>query len=148
IEDEKLIAEGAGAAGVAALLAAPDRFRGRRVGIVLTGANIDSRLLASILMRGLVRSGRLVSLRSELPDVPGALSRLSKVIGQAGANIVEVHHQRLFQDLPVKRAELDIVVETQSRRHVEALVAALVAAGFPTRLPARENGGERLPEKP
>ncbi|MGH7052654.1 MAG: threonine ammonia-lyase [Stellaceae bacterium] len=148
IEDEKLIAEGAGAAGVAALLAAPDRFRGRRVGIVLTGANIDSRLLASILMRGLVRSGRLVSLRSELPDVPGALSRLSKVIGQAGANIVEVHHQRLFQDLPVKRAELDIVVETQSRRHVEALVAALAAAGFPTRLPARENGGERLPEKP
>jgi threonine dehydratase len=143
LEREKLVAEGAGAAGVAALLAAPEALRGRRVGIVLSGANIDSRLLASILMRGLVRSGRLVRLRSELPDVPGALARLSKVIGQAGANIVEVHHQRLFQDLPVKRAELDIVVETQSRRHVEALIAALAAAGFPTHLPPRDNGGER-----
>ncbi|HEV2300968.1 MAG TPA: threonine ammonia-lyase [Stellaceae bacterium] len=134
IERQKLVVEGAGAVGVAALLAAPERFRGRRVAIVLTGGNIDSRLLASVLMRGLVREGRLVRLRAELPDVPGALSRISGVIGGHGANIVEVHHQRLFHDTSVKRAELDIVVETQNRRHVEALIAALVAAGFPTRL--------------
>ncbi|HKS88332.1 MAG TPA: threonine ammonia-lyase [Stellaceae bacterium] len=134
IERQKLIVEGAGAAGVAALLAEPGRFRGRRVGIVLTGGNIDARLLASLLMRGLVRGGRLVRLRAELPDLPGVLSRVSGVIGGLGGNIVEVHHQRLFHDTSVKRAELDVVVETQNRRHVDTLVDALVAAGFPTRL--------------
>jgi threonine dehydratase len=134
IEREKLVAEGAGAVGVAALLANSERFCGKRVGIVITGGNIDSRLLASVLMRGLVREGCLVRLRSELPDVPGALARLSAVIGGRGGNIVEVHHQRLFQDASVKRAELDVVIETQSRRHVAAIVAALIAAGFPTEL--------------
>jgi threonine dehydratase len=134
LERHKLVVEGAGAAGVAAVLAAPERFRGRRVGIVITGGNMDARLLASILMRGLVREGRLVRLRAELPDVPGALSRLSGVIGKHAGNIVEVHHQRLFHDTSVKRAELDVVVETQNRRHVEALIAALTAAGFPTQL--------------
>jgi threonine dehydratase len=134
LERQKLVVEGAGAAGLAAVLAAPERFRGRRVGIVITGGNMDSRLLASILMRGLVREGRLVRLRCELPDVPGALSRLSGVIGKRAGNIVEVHHQRLFHDTSVKRAELDVVVETQNRRHVDALIAALVAAGFPTQL--------------
>ena len=104
IERQKLIVEGAGAAGVAALLAEPERFRGRKVGIVLTGGNIDARLLASLLMRGLVRSGRLVRLRSELPDIPGVLSRVAGVIGGLGGNIVEVHHQRLFHDTSVKRA--------------------------------------------
>jgi threonine dehydratase len=131
---EKLVVEGAGASGVAALLANPERFRGKRVGIVITGGNIDARLLASVLMRGLVREGCLVRLRSELPDVPGALARLSGVIGGRGGNIVEVHHQRLFQDASVKRAELDVVIETQNRRHVSAIVAALIAAGFPTEL--------------
>jgi threonine dehydratase len=134
IDREKLVVEGAGAAGVAALLANPERFHGKRVGIVITGGNIDARLLASVLMRGLVREGCLVRLRSELPDVPGALSRLSGVVGGAGGNIVEVHHQRLFQDSSVKRAELDVVVETQNRRHVDAIVAALIEAGFPTQL--------------
>jgi threonine dehydratase len=134
LERQKLVVEGAGAAGVAAVLAAPERFRGRRVGIVICGGNIDARLLASILMRGLVREGRLVRLRSELPDMPGALSRLSGVIGKHAGNIVEVHHQRLFHDASVKRAELDVVVETQNRRHVEVLIAALIAAGFPTEL--------------
>ena len=134
LERQKLVVEGAGAAGLAAVLAAPERLRGRRVGIVVTGGNMDSRLLASILMRGLVRGGRLVRLRCELPDVPGALSRLSGVIGKHSGNIVEVHHQRLFHDTSVKRAELDVVVETQNRRHVEVLMAALVAAGFPTQL--------------
>lgn len=139
LERQKLVVEGAGAAGLAAMLEAPERFRGRRVGIVICGGNIDSRLLASILMRGLVREGRLVRLRSELPDIPGALSRLSGVIGKHSGNIVEVHHQRLFHDTSVKRAELDVVVETQNRRHVEVLIAALAAAGFPTHL--LPNGG-------
>lgn len=142
IELQKLVVEGAGAVGLAAVLAAPERFRGRRVAIIVTGGNIDSRLLATVLMRGLVREGRLVRLRAELPDVPGALSRISGVIGGHGANIVEVHHQRLFHDTSVKRAELDIVVETQNRRHVEALIAALVAAGFPTRLLSGNGEGE------
>src|SRR4051812_5963333 len=134
IERQRLIVEGAGAAGVAALLAESERFRGKRVGIVLTGGNIDARLLASLLMRGLVRGGRLVRLRAELPDIPGVLSRVSGVIGGLGGNIVEVHHQRLFHDTSVKRAELDVVVETQTPRHVDTIVDALVAAGFPTRL--------------
>jgi threonine dehydratase len=134
LERQKLVVEGAGAAGVAAVLAAHERFAGRRVGIVITGGNMDARLLASILMRGLVREGRLVRLRCELPDVPGALSRLSAVVGKHAGNIVEVHHQRLFHDTSVKRAELDVVVETQNRRHVEVLIAALAAAGFPTQL--------------
>jgi threonine dehydratase len=134
LERQKLVVEGAGAAGVAAVLAAPERFRDRRVGIVICGGNIDARLLASILMRGLVREGRLVRLRCELPDMPGALSRVSGIIGKHAGNIVEVHHQRLFHDASVKRAELDVVVETQNRRHVELLIAALIEAGFPTEL--------------
>ena len=140
IERQKLIVEGAGAAGVAALLAEPERFRGRRVGIVLTGGNIDARLLASLLMRGLVRGGRLVRLRSQLPDLPGVLSQVSGVIGGLGGNIVEVHHQRLFHDTSVKRAELDVVVETQNRRHVDTIIDALVASGFPTRLLSGADG--------
>ena len=147
IDREKLVAEGAGAAGVAALMAEPQRFRGRRVAIVVTGGNIDARLLASVLMRGLVREGCLVRLRSELPDVPGALSRLSGVVGSQGGNIVEVHHQRLFQDASVKRAELDVVIETQNRRHVAAIVAALTAAGFPTQL-LSGNGNRHIEPPP
>ncbi|MGH7031556.1 MAG: pyridoxal-phosphate dependent enzyme, partial [Stellaceae bacterium] len=142
LDRQKLVAEGAGAAGLAAVLAAPEHFAGRRVGIVLSGGNIDVRLLASILMRGLVREGRLVRLRAELPDLPGVLSRVSGIIGKHAGNIVEVHHQRLFHDTSVRRAELDVVVETQNRRHAEALIAALNAAGFLTRLLSTANGGE------
>jgi threonine dehydratase len=144
---QKLVVEGAGAAGVAAVLAVPRRFRGRRVGIVMCGGNIDARLLASILMRGLVREGRLVRLRSQLPDVPGSLSRLSGVIGKHGGNIVEVHHQRLFHDTSVKRAGLEVVVETQNRRHVEVLIDALAAAGFPTQLLSNGTEGAGGAEK-
>jgi threonine dehydratase len=134
LERQRLVVEGAGAAGLAAVLADPSRFAGRRVAIVISGGNIDARLLASILMRGLVREGRLVRLRAELPDVPGALSSVSGIIGRHAGNIVEVHHQRLFHDTSVRRAELDVVVETQNRRHVETLIAALNEAGFATRL--------------
>jgi threonine dehydratase len=142
LERQKLVVEGAGAAGLAAVLASPGRFAGRRVAIIVSGGNIDARLLASILMRGLVREGRLVRLRAELPDMPGTLSHVSGIIGKHAGNIVEVHHQRLFHDTSVRRAELDVVVETQNRRHVETLIAALNAAGFPTRLlsGAADNG--------
>ncbi|MBX6366415.1 MAG: threonine ammonia-lyase [Rhodospirillales bacterium] len=131
---QKLVAEGAGAAPLAALLADPGRYSGRRIALVLCGGNIDARLLASILMRGLVRAGRMVRLRVEISDQPGLLARVASVIGQKGGNIVEVYHQRLFQDVPVKLAELDVVIETRNPRHVGEIVGALEAAGFPTRL--------------
>ncbi len=147
VDREKLVVEGAGAAGVAALLANPQRFRGKRVAVVITGGNIDARLLASVLMRGLVREGCLVRLRSGTPDVPGALARLSAVIGARDGNIVGVHHQRLFQDASVKRTELDVVVETQNRRHVAAIVAALVFSA-PTELLSASGDPELPPTAP
>jgi threonine dehydratase len=131
---EKLVVEGAGAASFAALLAHPERFRGRRVGLVLCGGNIDARLLSQVLMRGLVRSGRLVRFRVGLTDAPGALARVTRIIGEKGGNIVEIYHQRLFQDVPVKLAEVDAVVETRNPSHVAEITAALAAQGFPTRL--------------
>jgi threonine dehydratase len=134
LDAAKLVVEGAGAAPVAALLAHGERFRGRRVGLVLSGGNIDARLLASILQRELVRAGRLVRLRIEITDVPGALAKVTGIIGQQGGNIVEIYHQRLFQDVPVKHAEVDAVVETRNPRHVGELVDALRHAGFPTNL--------------
>jgi threonine dehydratase len=134
LDATKIVAEGAGAAAVAALLAHGERFRGRRVGLVLSGGNIDARLLASILQRELVRAGRLVRLRIEITDIPGALAKIAGIMGQQGGNIVEIYHQRLFQDVPVKHAEVDAVVETRNPRHVGELVAALSRAGFPTRL--------------
>lgn len=133
-ETQNLIAEGAGAAGIAALLADPDRFRDQRIGTLLCGGNIDARLLSSILMRGLVRDGRLVRIRSELGDLPGTLSRYSDVIGRAGGNIVEVHHQRMFLDVPIKQTEIDTMMETRGADHVQDILTALNGAGFPSRL--------------
>ncbi|HKV16935.1 MAG TPA: threonine ammonia-lyase [Reyranella sp.] len=133
IEVEKTVAEGAGAAGLAALLAHPDVFRGRKIGLVLSGGNIDTRLLASVLLRGLVRDGRIVRLRVMINDLPGQLSRVSGLIGKAGGNIVEVQHQRLF-GVVAKRAELDVTVETRDRAHVRDLVAALQSDGFVVRV--------------
>jgi threonine dehydratase len=143
LERQRLVVEGAGAAGLAAVLARPTRFTGRRIAIVVSGGNIDARLLASILMRGLVRQGRLVRLRAVLPDMPGALASVSGIIGKHAGNIVEVHHQRLFHDISVRRAELDVVVETQNRRHGETLIRALNEAGFPTRPLDGAGGGGR-----
>jgi threonine dehydratase len=134
VEAQKLVAEGAAAATLAALLSQPERFRGRRVGLVLSGGNIDSRLLASILLRSLVRGGRMVRLRMEIDDAPGVLAKITGIIGEKGGNIVEIYHQRLFQDVPVKLAEVDVVVETRNPRHVGEIVATLRAAGYPTRL--------------
>ncbi len=133
-ETQNLIAEGAGAAGVAALLADPARFAGQTVGTLLCGGNIDARLLSSILMRGLVRDGRLVRIRSELGDLPGTLARYSDVIGRAGGNIVEVHHQRMFLDVPIKQTEIDTTMETRGADHVRDILEALNDAGFPSRL--------------
>ncbi len=129
LEIEKVVAEGAGAAGIAALIDHRDRFAGRRVGVVLTGGNIDPRMLASVIMRGLVRSGRLSRLRVTLDDRPGSLSRLTALVGDAGGNIVEVFHQRLFADIPVRSAEVELAVETLDREHAGAIVARLRDAG-------------------
>ena len=134
VEAQKLVAEGAAAAALAALLSQPERFRGRRVGLVLSGGNIDARLLASILLRSLVRGGRMVRLRMEIDDSPGVLAKITGIIGEKGGNIVEIYHQRLFQDVSVKLAEVDAVVETRNPRHVGEIVATLRGAGFPTRL--------------
>jgi threonine dehydratase len=134
IEVQKLVAEGAGAAGVAAMLAYRERFAGKRVGTVICGGNIDARMLAHILMRGLVRDGRMVRLRIEITDQPGALARLAGVIGKAGGNIIEIYHQRMFHDVPVKKADIDAVVETRNAEHVREIVQGLNAIGFPTRL--------------
>jgi threonine dehydratase len=133
-EQEKLVVEGAGAAGLAALLAYPERFKGRHVGLIVSGGNIDSRVLASILMRGLAREGRLARLRIEISDAPGVLSRVAGLIGRLGGNIVEVYHQRLYFDVPVTMTDLDVVVETRNRHHVEEILAALDAEGFTARL--------------
>ncbi|AWB08265.1 threonine ammonia-lyase (plasmid) [Azospirillum humicireducens] len=131
---QKQVAEGAGAAALAAVLEEPERYRGRRVGIVLSGGNIDSRIMAQVLMRGLVYEGRIVRLRIGITDAPGALARVTRLLGEAGANIVEVHHQRLFHNVPVKMAEVDVVLETRNQTHVETLIARMKDAGYPTSL--------------
>ena len=133
LEVEKTVVEGAGAAGLAALLAYPELFRGRKVGLVLSGGNIDTRLLASVLLRGLVRDGRIVRLRLMIGDAPGQLARVATVIGKSGGNIVEVQHQRLF-GVVAKATELDVTVETRDRAHVRELIAALEVAGFKVHL--------------
>jgi threonine dehydratase len=133
LEVEKTVVEGAGAAGLAALIAYPELFRGRKVGLVLSGGNIDTSLLASVLLRGLVRDGRIVQLRLMIGDAPGQLARVATIIGKLGGNIVEVQHQRLF-GVVAKATELDVTVETRDRAHVRELVAALEADGFKVHL--------------
>ena len=127
---EKTVAEGAGAATLAALLAHPERFAGRRVGAIISGGNIDMRLLSSVILRGLVRDGRMVRMRIEITDTPGTLARIAKVIGDTDGNIIEVYHQRAFSGLPVKNADLDVVIETRDAEHVRDIMAQLTAVGF------------------
>ena len=140
IEIEKTVAEGAGATGLAALLAQPERFRGRKVGLVLSGGNIDTRTLASVLMRGLVRDGRLIQLSVELADKPGALAALTETVAELGGNIVEVQHQRLFGALSVSVAEVDLLIEAQDETHGAAIVAGLEARGVRVRRRAAATG--------
>ena len=130
---EKTIAEGAGAASLAALLAHPERFRGKKCGLILTGGNIDSRLLASVLTRELVRAQRLVSLRIIGDDRPGLLANVSALLGRMGANIVEVAHNRLALDVPAKGAEFDLMIETRDAEHTREIIDALREAGYPPR---------------
>jgi threonine dehydratase len=129
IEIEKTVAEGAGAAGLAALLQHPDLFAGKRVGIPICGGNIDSRMLSAVLMRGLVRDGKLVRLRVIMPDIAGSLAKVTTMIGAAGGNIIEVQHQRVFGTASIKSPEVEFVVETRDRDHTHALIAELKAKG-------------------
>ena len=127
---EKTLAEGAGAASLAALLTEPERFQGRKVGLVLSGGNLDPRLLASVIMRDLHRRERIVTLRIETADRPGALAEVARLIADHDGNIIEVYHQRLFGDVPAKRADLDVMVETRDAAHIDAMIAALEARGY------------------
>ncbi|HEX7876020.1 MAG TPA: pyridoxal-phosphate dependent enzyme, partial [Sphingobium sp.] len=127
---EKTVVEGAGAAGLAALLAHPGRFRDRAVGIVLCGGNIDTRLLANVLLRDLARSGRLARLRVILQDRPGALFHVARIFDQEAVNILELSHQRIFTNLPAKGLSLDVECETRDGEHLDRLIAALRDAGY------------------
>ena len=127
---QKTMAEGAGAAGLGAMLARPDRFRGRKVGLILCGGNIDPRILASVMVRELEREHRIVSFRLTIPDRPGVLGQIATRLGRLGANILEVEHRRLFLDVPAKGAKLDVTVETRDRPHAEEIFKALKAEGF------------------
>lgn len=127
---EKTVAEGAGAGGLAALLAHPERFRGMKVGIVLCGGNIDARMLASVLYREMVREHRLVTYRIVGDDRPGVLAGMSTVIGRCGGNILDVVHNRLALEVPAKGAEFDIMVETRDAAHAEEIGQALKENGF------------------
>jgi threonine dehydratase len=130
---EKTVTEGAGAAALAALLAYPERFRGKKCGLIITGGNIDSRLLASVLTRELVRAQRLVSFKIAGNDRPGLRATVSEVIGALGGNIIEVVHNRLALDLPAKGAEFDIMIETRDAQHTQEIIDALRESGYPPR---------------
>jgi len=130
LQIEKTVVEGAGAAGLAALLAFRERFRGKTVGIVLCGGNIDTRLLANVLLRDLARSGRLARLRIRLQDRPGALFHVARIFDQEGVNIIEVYHQRVFTSLPAKGLITDIECETRDRAHLDRLMTALRTAHY------------------
>jgi threonine dehydratase len=138
----KTIAEGAGAAGLAAMLAEPERFRGRKVGLILCGGNIDPRILASIMVRELERESRIVSVRITIPDRPGVLGVVATLIGRLGANILEVEHKRLFLDTPAKGTKLDVTLEVRDGSHLHEILVALEAEGLPAvRI---ETGGGQL----
>ncbi|MFC3682426.1 threonine ammonia-lyase [Hydrogenophaga luteola] len=132
LEIEKTLVEGAGAAGLAAVLKHPERFAGRKVGLVLCGGNIDPMLLASIIERGMVRAGRLARIQVSARDVPGNLARITAIVAEAGANIDEVHHQRAFTLLAAQNVAVELVLQTRGREHVQQVIDALQAAGFDT----------------
>jgi threonine dehydratase len=133
LEIEKTVVEGAGAAPLAALMRHPERFRGRKVGLVLGGGNIDPMVLAEIIERGMVRGGRLARVLVEVRDLPGSLAKVTACLAEQNANIEEVHHQRAFTSLAVQNAELELVLKTRNHAHVEQIVAALERAGFKAR---------------
>ena len=128
VEGAKQVAEGAGAAAVAALLAHPVRFKGRRVGVPVCGGNIDGRILANVLLRGLLRDGRLLRMMMEIPDRPGVLADIAARIGGSGGNIIEVSHQRLFDAPSVQAAELELMVEARDPAHADAIMRSLAGS--------------------
>jgi threonine dehydratase len=130
LEIEKTVVEGAGAAGLAALLKAPASMVGRNVGLVLCGGNIDPLRLQAIIGRGMVRAGRLARVRVEARDAPGVLAQLTAAVACCGANIEEVHHQRAFSALPLQQVEIELVLQTRNHAHVRAVIEALSAQGF------------------
>jgi len=130
LEIEKTVVEGAGAAGLAALLKHPERFAGRKVGLVLCGGNIDPLMLSALIERGMVRAGRLARIRVNARDTPGVLARITAVVAEAGANIDEVHHQRAFSSLSAQNVEVELVLQTRNATHVQDVVQRLAAAGF------------------
>jgi threonine dehydratase len=130
LEIEKTLVEGAGAAGLAALIRHPERFKGKRVGLVLSGGNIDPLLLASIIERGMVRAGRLARVRVSARDVPGSLAQITHTVAEAGANVDEVHHQRAFTMLAAQNVDVELVLQTRGRTHLAAVLDALREAGF------------------
>ena len=127
---QKTMSEGAGAAGLAAMLARPERFAGKRVGLILCGGNIDPRILASIMVRELERDSRIVSFRLTIPDRPGVLGQIATRLGELGANILEVDHRRLFLDIPAKGAKLDVTMETRDGAHAKEILVALAREGY------------------
>lgn len=127
---EKLVAEGAPGAGLAVIKNNLDAFKGKKVGLVICGGNIDSRLLSTLILRGLVRDGRIIRLTFEIDDTPGQLADISRIIGESGANVVEVIHQRMMQSVSLKQAELDVVIEARDAGHVDTIVATLRGRGF------------------
>lgn len=127
---EKLVAEGAAGAGLAVIQNNIEKYKGKKVGLVVCGGNIDSRLLSTLIMRGLVRDGRITRLRFEIDDTPGQLSDIARIIGEGGANVVEVIHQRMMQTVSLKRAELDIVIEARDSNHVQEIVGKLEDKNF------------------
>jgi threonine dehydratase len=133
VEVEKTVVEGAGAAGLAAVLADPMAFAGRCVGIIVCGGNVDSRILAQVLMRALVRSGRLTRVAVGIADTPGSLAKVSAIVAAEAGNIIEVAHQRLFADLTVTSAELEVMFETRNAEHAATVIAALQRQGFSVR---------------
>ena len=130
LEVEKTLVEGAGAAGMAALLKYPERFAGKCVGVVLCGGNIDPLLLAAIIERGMVRAGRLARIKVSVRDVPGSLAKITATVADAGANIDEVHHQRAFTMLSAQNVEIELVIQTRGRAHIQQVLVALHDAGF------------------
>jgi threonine dehydratase len=134
LEVEKTLVEGAGAAGLAALLKYPERFKGKKVGLVLSGGNIDPLLLAAIIERGMVRAGRLARIRVSARDIPGTLAKITATVAAAGANINEVHHQRAFTTLAAQNVEVELVIQTRGPQHIAEVLAQLQQAGLEAQL--------------
>ena len=134
LEVEKTLVEGAGAAGLAALLKYPARFKGKKVGLVLCGGNIDPLLLAAIIERGMVRAGRLARIRVSARDIPGSLAKITATVAAAGANINEVHHQRAFTTLAAQNVEIELVIQTRGPQHIADVLAQLLQVGLQAEL--------------